>query len=112
MPTIIHDDGVQVAGHPHIFAAGDCIDVDSAHLAYLAVQHAKLVARNLAAIVKDAGSARLASWKRDTGMQVHIVGLGKKNVVLLTGKGAWTCVPASLMWFKSKSVNKEIGVGA
>lgn len=102
---------VQVHGQPHIFAAGDCINVDSLHLAYLGMQHAKLAAHNISALAKAGAEARLKAWKRDAGMPVSVVGMGRKNVVLLTGKGAWTCVPAALMWLKSSSTNKEIGVG-
>lgn len=98
----------QVEGHPHIFAAGDCIRVDDTQLAYLAGQHGELAAKNA---IKFAANpqARLKSWKPNGGTKVNAVGLGKKNVLVLFETGVFTCVPGAVVWFKGSKGKAMLG---
>ncbi|KAI9190463.1 hypothetical protein H9P43_001897 [Blastocladiella emersonii ATCC 22665] len=69
---------LQVEGHAHIFAAGDIAE-GSAKLAYIAGEHAKLVAKNLArvAAAKAAGKngkKPLREWKTPPPVAIAAVG--------------------------------------
>jgi NADH dehydrogenase FAD-containing subunit len=99
---------MQVEGHPHLFAAGDCIRVDSNQLAYLAGQHGELVAKNVSKFAANP-QAQLKSWKPNGGTKMNIVGLGKRSVVLLFETGIFTLVPGSAAWFKGKKGKAMLG---
>jgi hypothetical protein len=55
---------VQVAGHEHIFACGDCVLVDDTQVAWLGMEHAKLAAASVRALAAGTGS-KLGVWKRN-----------------------------------------------
>ena len=90
-----------------MFAGGDCIHVDNTQLAYLGMKHGELCASNIGKLINNSDS-QLQPWKADAGFPINIVGLGKKNVIVLFKKSASGCVPGSLMWFKTKEAMKTL----
>lgn len=47
--------------------------------AYLAEQHAVLVAKNFPTVVSQGWNAKLGTWKPNAGMKMFILSLGRKN---------------------------------
>lgn len=73
------DKHFQVVGHPTLFALGDVTNIKEDKLAFLAVKHAQLVAKNLAAVVKGGAKAKLGAWKPGMGMKAMFVSTGRRH---------------------------------
>jgi NADH dehydrogenase FAD-containing subunit len=100
---------LQVKGYPNIFAIGDSIDLDSCHLAYLAMQHAAQVAKSVHLLARNP-DARLPEWQPDGCMKTSIVVMGKRNSLILLGeKTVLRWVPGSILNFKLSSTRRSIG---
>lgn len=101
--------GVQVQGHTHIFAIGDCVSVDDTQLSYLGMQHAVVAAHNVIALARDP-DAKLKAWKRNAGFKVNLVVMGKKQCLALLGETTVLPAPALVAWFKNTSTSKTLAL--
>jgi NADH dehydrogenase FAD-containing subunit len=88
---------LQVKGYTNIFAVGDAVDVDDAHMAYLACEHANVAAKAIQTLT-TVPSGKLPLWKRNNGFRMSITTLGKKNAFFSIGKSTvFTYVPGALL---------------
>lgn len=100
---------LQVKGYTNIFAIGDAIDVDEVHLAYLAIEHAAQVAKNIKNLAKKP-DAKLPEWKANGGNKMTLLVMGKKNTLLLRGeKTVFTYIPGSMLNMKLSKTKGAVG---
>jgi NADH dehydrogenase FAD-containing subunit len=99
---------VQVKGHANIFAVGDCISVDDTHTSYLGMQPAKMATKNM--VILANGQTKLQAWKKNGGMKVNMLCLGKKNTCVALGQYALWPGPSFLTWFKNGATWKKLGM--
>ena len=100
---------MQVQGHSHIFAVGDCICVDDSQLSYLGVQHGAMAAANVIALANDP-VAKLRAWKRNGGLKINLVVMGKQQCLALLGESTVLPAPAFVAWYKNNTTSKQLAL--